>query len=240
MSERRELMLVPDKSTYIKIDRNLLNWRWFKSPKTLAVWIWLLLKANTTPQDFRKETIQRGERATSRKSISEDTGLTEREVRTALEHLKSTGEVSVRYGSDYQVISILRYDYYQGNESGNASGSGPAKVRQKSGRRPQYKNDNNEKNEKNEKNSSGDTTTTIRVPPSREEVTAYCFEHGIQTDVDAFMSFNASRGWKRGKMKVEDWRPLLAQWVSKDNEYRQTGNDDELDDFGRPIREEFK
>lgn len=227
-------MPVADKSTYIKLDRNILDWRWFKSPKTLAVWLWLLINANTTPHEFRKETIQRGEKATSRKTISKDTGLTEREVRTALEHLKSTGEVSVRYGSDYQVITILRYNYYQDKESGNASGSGPAKVRQKSGRSPQYKNDKNDKNEKNEKN------VCVHTPPSRAEVEEYCRSLGVVTDADAFIQYNNAIGWKIGRTKVEDWRPLLIKWISHDDHSADQDHDDGLDDFGRPIRKEFE
>lgn len=230
-----------EKSTYVKLDRNLRFWRWFKNPKTVVVWVWLIMSANIDDHDFERETIHRGEVATSRKSISAATGLTEREVRTALEHLKLTGEVSVRIRPKYQVITILRYSDYQDVPSGKTSGSGPADVRQKSGKRPQSKNGKNGKNGKNEKDSSGATTTTIRVPPLREDVDTYCRENGISTDIDAFMNFNAARGWKRGKMKVSDWHPLLMQWANKDSEYGQTPtNDDGLDDFGQPIRRKYK
>lgn len=209
-----------EKSTFVKIDRNIVSWRWFQNKNTLIVWLWLLMAANIEDHDFEHDTIHRGEVATSRKTISVATGLTEREVRTALNHLKETGEVSVRIRPKYQVISILNYALYQDNTSGKKSGSGPAGVRQKSGSGPQSKKVRN-KEGKNEKNSCGDTTTTIRVPPLREDVDTYCRENCISTDVDAFISYNAARGWKRGKIKAADWRPLLMQWVSKDSEYGQ-------------------
>lgn len=228
-----------DKSTYIKMDRNLRFWRWFKNPKTVLVWIWLLMSANIEDHDFERETIHRGEVATSRKSISAATGLTENEVRTALDHLKSTGEITSRIRPKYQVISILRYCDYQDITTGKRAVKAPANHRQTTGRPPQSKNSKNGKNGKND--SSGDTTTTIRVPPLREDVEAYCSEHGIRTDIDSFLGYNAARGWKRGKLKVEDWRPLLTQWIIKDGEYGRTeNNDDGLDDFGRPIRKEFE
>ena len=229
-----------EKTTFVKFDRNLLKWRWFQHPKTLAVWIWLIMKANVEDHDFEKETIHRGEVATSRRRISADTGLTEREVRTALEHLKSTGEVSVRIRPKYQVISIAEYSKYQDAPSGRASGKSPSKVRQASGKSPQYKNVRS-KEGKNEKNCSrADTTTTIHVPPSFEDVSTFCRENDLSTNIDAFINFNASRGWMRGNKKVTDWRPLLAQWIAKDSEYNHPqNNDDGLDDFGRPIRKEI-
>ena len=231
-----------EKSTYIKLDRNMRFWRWFKNPKTVLVWVWLIMSANIEDHDFERETIHRGEVATSRKTISAATGLTEREVRTALSHLKSTGEVSVRIRPKYQVITILRYSDYQDVPSGKTSGRGPAGVRQESGKRPQSKNGKNGKNEENGKNSSrADTTTTIRVPPSVDDISVYCRENGLSTDIDAFIRFNESRGWMRGNRKVKDWRPLLAQWIAKDSEYnQQQDNNDGLDEFGRPIRKEFE
>jgi len=224
---------VAEKSTFVKFDRNLLKWRWFQHPKTLAVWIWLIMKANVEDHDFEKETIHRGEVATSRRRISADTGLTEREVRTALEHLKSTGEVSVRIRPKYQVISIPEYSKYQDVPSGRASGKSPSRVRQASGKSPQYKNVRS-KEEKNEKNDC------VHTPPSRAEVEDFCKGLGITTDIDAFLQYNSATGWKIGRTKVEDWRPLLMKWVSHDDSSTiNSNNDDGLDDFGRPIRKEI-
>lgn len=226
--------------TYILMYRKLLTWRWFQEPKTLQVWIWLLLNAYISDHEYKGYVIHRGEIMTSRKQISYETGLTEREVRTALNHLKSTGEVSVRLVPKKQVISILRYDEYQASSPAER----PAGVRQKSGKSPasdHYINKNN-KTKKKKEDSCGDTTTTFRVPPLREEVADYCRENGISTDVDAFMRYNDARGWKRGRTKVADWKPLLAQWVAMDKEYGRQAPDhnDGLDDFGRPIRKEFE
>lgn len=100
---------------------------------------------------------------------------------------------------------------------------------------------------KEEKNSSSrsDTTTTIRVPPSREDVESYCTESGIRTDIDAFISYNTARGWIRGKAIVKDWRPLLTQWINKDAEYGNTmredqGSNEELDCWGKPLKRRYE
>jgi len=223
---------VAEKTTFVKLDRNLATWRWFKNPKTVVVWIWLIINANIEDHDFERETIHRGEIATSRKAISTATGLTENEVRTALDHLKSTGEITSRTRSKYQVISILRYNDYQDVSTGKRPGKTPAKHRQTTGRSPQSKNIRM-KEGKNEKN------VCVHTPPSRTEVAEYCLSLGVSTDIDAFIQYNNATGWKIGRTKVEDWRPLLTKWISHDH-HDTNQNDDELDDFGRPIRKEFK
>lgn len=221
-----------EKTTFVKLDRNLATWRWFKNPKTVVVWIWLIINANIEDHDFERETIHRGEIATSRKTISTATGLTENEVRTALDHLKSTGEITSRIRSKYQVISILRYNDYQDVSTGKRPGTTPAKPRQTTGRSPQSKNIRM-KEGKNEKN------VCVHTPPSRTEVAEYCLSLGVSTDIDAFIQYNNATGWKIGRTKVEDWRPLLTKWISHDH-HNTDQDDDELDDFGRPIRKEFK
>lgn len=218
-----------EKSTYIKLDRNMRFWRWFKNPKTVLVWVWLIMSANIEDHDFERETIHRGEVATSRKTISAATGLTEREVRTALSHLKSTGEVSVRIRPKYQVITILRYNDYQDVPSGKTSGRGPAGVRQESGKRPQSKNGKNGKNEENGKN-------IYMSPPTVAQVEEFAAAEGLTLDAASFIQYNEARGWQG----VKDWRPLVRLRASQMTKDQPQDNNDGLDEFGRPIRKEFE
>ena len=217
-----------EKSTFIKLDRNILKWRWFTDGNTLKVWIWLLANANIKDHDFLGETIHRGQVATSRKRIATDTGMAERQARTALEHLKTSGEVSVSLRPHYQVITIANYDLYQSEKSGRKSGGSPAEVRLKSGGCPQSKNIRTPNGEEKK------NVCSTHIPPDRDEVAAYAESMGIQTDVDAFIQYNSARGWKG----IVDWRPLLQKWAGHDD--HQKKDDDGLDEWGRPVRKEFK
>ncbi len=216
-----------EKTTFVKLDRNLETWRWFKNPKTVVVWIWLIINANIEDHDFERETIHRGEIATSRKTISTATGLTENEVRTALDHLKSTGEITSRIRSKYQVISILRYNDYQDVSTGKRPGTTPAKPRQTTGRSPQSKNIRM-KEGKNEKN--------IYMPPTVAQVEEFALAEGLTLDAAAFIQYNEARGWQG----VKDWRPLVRLRASQMTKDQPQDDDDGLDVFGRPIRKEFK
>lgn len=118
-------------STFIKIDRNLLQWRWFQDRNTLQLWIYLLASVNIKDHDFMNITVHRGELATSYPSLSATTGQTVKEIRTALEHLKATGEVAVTRHPKFSVISVLNYDLYQG--VGQSKGSQKAECGQSKG-----------------------------------------------------------------------------------------------------------
>lgn len=194
-----------DQTTFVKLDRNLKHWRWFKNPKTLAVWIWLIMSANIESHDFEQDTIKRGEVATSRKTIASETGLTEREVRTALEHLKATGEIAVRLRPKYQVITILEYTRYQDVRSGKTSSSGPAEVRQASGSGPQSKNEKKVRRERRK---------DIFSAPSVAEVLAFAKSEQLamtQKEAEQFVWFNESRGWKG----TTDWHALVRMRASQ-------------------------
>ena len=49
-------------------------------------------------------------------SLSSDTGLSVREVRTALSHLQKTGEITVKTTKFYTLIKVVNYSFYQGFE----------------------------------------------------------------------------------------------------------------------------
>lgn len=108
-------------NTFIKLYRSLLNWRWYKDGNTVRVFIHLLMKANITAADFEEITIQRGEVVTSYNSLAGELGLSTKNIRTALKHLKSTGEVASRSTSKFTIITINNYEKYQGVASKTAS-----------------------------------------------------------------------------------------------------------------------
>lgn len=51
--------------------------------------------------------------------------------------------------------------------------------------------------------------------PSAQELAIYCFENGIHTNLEKFMSYNDAKGWPI------EWKAALAMWVEKDKEKQQ-------------------
>lgn len=104
------------KSTYITIDRSLLNWRWYKDGNTTRLFLHLLLTANIKKSGMGEINVGRGEVVTSYESVANTLGLSKQEVRTAFRHLKATGEITVTRYSKFSVISIVNYDLYQSRQ----------------------------------------------------------------------------------------------------------------------------
>ena len=99
--------------TYIKLCRNILSWRWYKNANTSRLFIHLLLKANVYDRDFEKIKVLRGQTVTSRKALSQELGMSQKQVMTAIEHLKGTGEITTHSTSKYTLITVVNYDFYQ-------------------------------------------------------------------------------------------------------------------------------
>ena len=241
-----------DRTSWLKIDRNIPKWRWFKTSNTFHVWMWLILSANIEEHNFQNEVIKRGEVATSYKTIADSTGLTPKMVLTAVDHLKRTGEVAVRRGANYLVISILNYDEYQapGQGIGNSQGiprelQGNAKGMTKELPCQQSKNIRN-KELKNEKNMYVDPppAETQKKSPSANEVIGYFTVKGrSRQDAEKFFAYNQGKGWRIGKTRITDWQAVADMWILGNQDTNPPAGYDphpELDDFGRPIQPKYK
>lgn len=98
---------------YIKIDRKILEWEWYHDVNTTRVFLHLLLKANWKDGAFQGIEVTRGSLVSSIRKLAEETGLTEKEVRTALNHLKRTHEVASKSHTKFTVFTIKNYNVYQ-------------------------------------------------------------------------------------------------------------------------------
>lgn len=134
----------------IDLHRSLTKWRWYKNGNTMRLFVHLLLTVNWKDDDFEQITVRRGQRVASRRSLAEETGMTEREIRTALNHLISTGEVTSKSYTKYTVITIENYDRYQAPTSKTTS-KRPASDQQATSKRPQD-NQANQYNQANQDN----------------------------------------------------------------------------------------
>ena len=103
-------------SGHILLHRKILKWEWFTDQSTCKLFIYCILRANWQKARFRGTEIKRGEFITSLETLKNELGLTERNVRTALDHLKSTGEISERIFKKFRIITVNNYDKYQNYE----------------------------------------------------------------------------------------------------------------------------
>ena len=103
-----------EQTGWIKLNRNITEWRWFRNPITLAVWVHLLVRANYKDVQIGHDTVQRGEVYLTQDMLATEIGITRKQLRTALEHLSETGEIrATKKIGKVVVISIPNYDAYQ-------------------------------------------------------------------------------------------------------------------------------
>ena len=113
---------------FVKLSRKMISWGWFKDVNTAHLFLYCLMRANYKDTEWRGVRLRRGSFVTSLRNLSEETGLTLQQTRTALEHLISTQEITKRSSFKNTVIIVNNYDKYQ--NSNTKSGKKTTKFRQ--------------------------------------------------------------------------------------------------------------
>jgi hypothetical protein len=58
----------------------------------------------------------------------------------------------------------------------------------------------------------------IKIPPTIEEVVAYCAERKNNIKPQNFIDHYTARGWMIGKNRMKDWKAAIRTWENRDNE----------------------
>jgi hypothetical protein len=106
---------------FVKIFRKMLNWEWYTDVNTKTLFLHCLLKANWKAGSWHGYKYEKGQFVTSLPSLAKETGLSVREVRTALNHLKSTGELTDWHDNKVRIITVVAYTGYQKSDRLNVS-----------------------------------------------------------------------------------------------------------------------
>ena len=111
-----------DTNGYIKLHRSILSWEWYGDIKTRGLFIHLLLSARWEDTRCMGQVIKRGQLCTTVRELSELNGLTSKEVRTAIVHLQTTGEITIQSTPHFSIFTIVNYETYQGEIRGANKG----------------------------------------------------------------------------------------------------------------------
>lgn len=133
---------------WIKLHRKILDWGWYSDIKTRVVFIHLLLIANFEERHYLGKLIKRGDCVICINALAKQTNLTPMQVRTALNHLKSTNDITIKTTNKYSIVTICKFDSYQVFENKDNT--------------PDNKQDNNQVTIKQQTNNTPDNNT-IRI-----------------------------------------------------------------------------
>ncbi len=95
---------------FIQLPRKIREWTWYGKLNTRAVFLHILLGASWEDETVRGFKIHRGQFVTTIPELAAENQLTIQQVKTALAHLKSTGDITVSVQSKISVITVNNYD----------------------------------------------------------------------------------------------------------------------------------
>ena len=160
---------------YVMLRASFTEWDWYKDSNTKILFLHFLLKANDRDSCYKGIEIPRGSLITSYQILSNETGLSIKNVRTALNHLKMADDVAITKNPKNTVISIKNWDYYclGGKVNGTEVASNERKERKEAKeRKERYKKiypdgyiqkiSGGSQNSQSEMDSETDIFTTIR------------------------------------------------------------------------------
>jgi len=108
---------------YVRLWRKSLDAGWIKNHKLWAFWTWCLLKASHKGVyiivGYQKVNLLPGQFVFGRKKASKETGLTEREIRTIIDFLKTSGNLTIKSTNKFSIITIVNWRTYQADEVDN-------------------------------------------------------------------------------------------------------------------------
>ena len=109
---------------WIKLYAKFLKWEWFQNSYMVHLFLYLLLEANYEDKKWMGRTIYRGQLVTSISRLSDATGLSIKQIRTCLDRLQQTGEITKKSTNKWTIITVSNYESYQQVPSDNGQARG--------------------------------------------------------------------------------------------------------------------
>ena len=221
-----------ENGNYIKLNRQLLEWRYWYSETAVKLWILILMKANWKDGWFMGDRIPRGSFATSISTLADECGKCPTTIKKWLNRFEEDGQITRRVTNRYTQIIVVNYGFFQdlpdkGDQQGDqrSDHQGNQQGDQRSDHNRRSKEREELKKERRE-----------RVAPTLEEVKQFVKKEGLTIDPLRFFNFYEGQDWKTASgYPIKDWRSKARAWQSSERPKRK----EELPDFynAEPIRD---
>jgi hypothetical protein len=208
-------------SGWICLHRKLLDWEWYDDANVSRLFIHCLLRANHKPKKWKGKVIPAGSFISGRIKLSEETGLSEQQIRTCLDKLKSTSDLTIKPTNRNSLITVTGWASYQDRDE---------KVTSQITSQPPSKQptDNQQittnNNVNNETSSSKDRAKPKKrfTPPAIQEVKDYFIKlnsSDAHSQAERFVNHYESNGWQVGKNKMKCWKAAVRNWMTRSSSY---------------------
>ena len=218
---------------YIKLFRQIQDcWIWDSGKfDKRSAWIDLLMLANHADKKIvfngKYITIRVGQYLTSIRKLSERWGWSVSTVSTFLSLLEDDLMIKKESDNHRTLITIINYEVFQGMPNTKETPiDTPTDTRIST--QTETNNTLNTLDTLNikEKEISKDISKKKKfVPPTVEEVEAYCRERENTIDAQHFVDYYTANGWVQGKGKpIKDWKATVRTWERNSGEKKNERN----------------
>lgn len=204
---------------FVKLFRSFQNWEWYKNSPTKDVFIHILLNACWQETTYRGKPVEIGQLVTTLKEISEKTGTSIQQTRTALNNMQLSKDLTIKTTSKNTIITLNLTDWIcQSNKqiTHNSTLNQHTNHTQPTNTVSLYEEEKKKKEIK--KRESGEAAA-----PSLDEIEDYFLDRNFISDPQAFYFYYDSNNWTRHGQPISNWCSLAELWERREQE-RPTAN----------------
>lgn len=214
-------------SGYIKLNRNISEWRYIDCPYAFALWIHLLRLANWKPGYFRGKKVPRGSFVTSLRSLERETGISHNTIQKWLRVFEQEGQIRTERTNSGTQIWIVNFDGYQGDRgkigtpTGTPTGTELTNERVEIGTPTGTQTGDNRRIVRRKRREEKEGCVT---PPTLDEVRDYVKENNYSVDPDRFFTYYKSSDWKDKNGRSFEWKAKIDLWEIDDRKKKDGQN----------------
>lgn len=221
---------------FVQLHKKICDWEWYTDIPTCKLFFHILLKCNYKEAKWKWKVIKPWEFITSLEHLSLETGLTRQQVRTAINKLKSTWEITHYSTNEYTTLALNNWESYNTRDNIPITNE-----QQTNNKRITTTNKNNKEYKENK-----EYNTEIVVSQPNEYQLSISYLKNIENEQipdyaeeyrDEWIKFCYywSEKWKTWKIRAEwektfEIKRRFATWISRKKEtYQQKQKESALD-----------
>jgi hypothetical protein len=121
---------------WLRLYRKVKEWEWYTESYMVHLFIHLLIDAHYEDTRYKGINYKRGQVSIGRKKLSLQTGISEQKIRTGIERLRDSGEITTKTTSKFTIVTICNYDQYQCDQPPQQPALQPADNQQVTSKQP--------------------------------------------------------------------------------------------------------
>lgn len=152
--------------------------------------------------------------------LAKDSGMCKRSVIRAIKELEekklivpvrqkqglinTSNQYSLAISSDTQSLGVVTHSHKGGDTQSPKQGI--------------------EQRNKNKEVEQGKKDAPKFQKPTEDEISAFCLDSGIAIDVQHFIDYYESNGWRVGRNPMKNWQSTVRNWAKNDKTFRKPAN----------------